>query len=144
MLEYRNAAIADLSAVQKCLAELNSPRYVYSDAERISPAIRDRLVWVAVSDTGEIAGALHGEVVEGALMITALAVGEKWRRQGIGAKLVNLAETEARRRALPKIWCWSFARYHAHDFYRKAGFDESILLKRQFYDEDCWLFGKVL
>ena len=68
----------------------------------------------------QVARSLQGDCSEYAMLMTALC-----RAEGV-----------------PKLWCWSMERYQASPFYEKQGFDERHLLRRQFFGEDCWLFGK--
>ena len=63
---------------------------------------------------------------------------------GIGRALVKFVEDLARQQGIAKLWCWSLARFEAEEFYRAVGFNEGLLLRRQFYGQDCWIFAKLL
>lgn len=65
-------------------------------------------------------------------------------QSGVGRKLIGFAIKKAKQKKVSKIWCWSMARFNAHGFYQKMGFEEQFLHKKHFYNEDCWFFGKVL
>ena len=82
-----------------------------------------RLLAVTVRDAaGEIAGGLWGRHGYGFLFVELLAIGPA-RHQGLGHKVMALAEAEARRRGLRGMWLdtWTF---QAPDFYPKLGFVE--------------------
>lgn len=60
----------------------------------------------------------------GSLYISGLAVAEDLRSQGIGAKLMDYAETRARREGLPRLSLICFERNErALAFYRRRGFE---------------------
>ncbi len=71
---------------------------------------------------GEVVGGLWGYSHYGFLFVELLALGEA-KGQGLGRRVMELAEAEARRRDLVGIWLdtWTF---QAPDFYPKFGFVE--------------------
>lgn len=71
---------------------------------------------------GAVAGGLWGRCGYGFLFVELLALGPA-RGTGLGRRVMQLAEEEARRRGLLGIWLdtWTF---QAPDFYAKLGFVE--------------------
>ena len=77
-------------------------------------AVRDR--------NGEVVGGLWGRTGYGFLFVELLAMGPA-RGIGLGRRVMQLAEAEAKRRSLLGIWLdtWTF---QAPNFYPKLGFTE--------------------
>jgi ribosomal protein S18 acetylase RimI-like enzyme len=67
-----------------------------------SAAVRSGQAWVAEAD-GEVAGLLVLVVGQGYLLLENVAVLPSAQRRGIGARLLRLAEDEARARGLGEI-----------------------------------------
>jgi N-acetylglutamate synthase-like GNAT family acetyltransferase len=74
----------------------------------------------AKDDTQIIAGALIFEHSD-ALYIDVLWCNEKYRKQGVGTKIVTMIGDVAKNKGLPKIFVDTYA-FQAQDFYKKHGF----------------------
>jgi ribosomal protein S18 acetylase RimI-like enzyme len=74
-------------------------------------------------DKGEILGGLYGRVFYQWLFIELLSVPEQARGQGLGSKLMHMAEELAREKACVGIWLDTFD-FQAPDFYKKLGYSE--------------------
>lgn len=129
----------DAAAISGLIVVLDTENYHFSDPEKIAKQIGQGWYYVAV-DNDVIVGAMSIEHVEGSLEIYTLTS----KLKGTGTKLIEFAQNYCRDHQLPKLWCWSLARYQANGFYEKMGFEERFLLKKQWYGEDCYLFGKVI
>ena len=73
-------------------------------------------------EAGIVAGGLWGYTLYSFLFVELLAMGEA-RGEGIGRKVMALAEAEARRRGCVGIWLDTFS-FQAPWFYPKLGFTE--------------------
>ncbi len=68
-------------------------------------------------------GGLIARITQGWMYVELLAVAAEARGQGWGRRLLEAAETEARRRELTGIWLDTYT-FQAPDFYRALGFKE--------------------
>jgi len=99
-LHLYNLAAADLSAVQ--------PRACFArDAE------------------GRVVGGLRARQWGAAVEVQQLWVEESRRRQGMGARLMQMLEDEVRRRGASVIYLATFS-FQAPEFYRRCGFAEAV------------------
>jgi ribosomal protein S18 acetylase RimI-like enzyme len=104
----RRASLADVPALYLVVHEaylLYVPRIGRMPAPMAadySAAVRSGQAWVALAD-GEIAGLIVLVVYQGYLLIENIAVLPSAQRRGIGARLLALAEDEARANGLGEI-----------------------------------------
>ena len=127
----RDARRADAAAIAELLGELGYPAEaapVQRRLERIADDPSSKLFVAEVN--GEIAGlgGLHVlplvEHDELGCMLTAMVVGARHRRRGIGAELVGVVEREARMRGCSRLVLSSAdRRLDAHAFYESLGFE---------------------
>ncbi|MCZ8520696.1 MULTISPECIES: GNAT family N-acetyltransferase [Paenibacillus] len=82
----------------------------------------ERLDLVLKEEDGKLAGGLLGRTYRFAVYIEILWVDEKYRGQGLGARLMKAAEEEAVRRGCRLMHLDTFS-FQAPDFYRKLGFE---------------------
>jgi GNAT superfamily N-acetyltransferase len=82
-----------------------------------------RLLNVLVSETegGETVGGLIGRTSRGWFFVELLAVPEAARRNGLGRRMMAMAEAEARARGCRGIWLDTFS-WQAQPFYERLGF----------------------
>jgi ribosomal protein S18 acetylase RimI-like enzyme len=71
--------------------------------------------------TGEILGALVGEIRFAFLYIAVLYIAPALRRGGVGRRLMNEAEAEAARRGCKGVWVDSYS-FQAPGFYQRLGY----------------------
>ncbi|GFM75669.1 MULTISPECIES: GNAT family N-acetyltransferase [Pseudomonas] len=84
--------------------------------ETIALLVRDE-------QTGEVIGGLYGEIFYRWLFIELLAIPEQTRGQGIGSRLIHMAEDVAREKDCVGIWLDTFD-FQAPSFYERHGFTE--------------------
>jgi GNAT superfamily N-acetyltransferase len=95
---------------------------------RVSPAHKearvrgvDALDVVAFGEEGRLLGALVADTYWGWLDIENLWLHEDFRRQGLGSRLLQTAEKEARRRGCRRAMLKTFS-FQARAFYEKNGY----------------------
>ncbi|WP_312272132.1 GNAT family N-acetyltransferase [Pseudomonas sp.] len=104
------------SAILKPLRAHNHSKAGDPKPESIALLVRDE-------NTNEVIGGLYGEIYYRWLFIELLAIPEETRGQGIGSRLVDMAEDVARERSCVGIWLDTFD-FQAPGFYQKHGFTE--------------------
>ncbi len=102
-------------------AKILEPLSAYNDSAA-GPGQWGLLAIIVRDRTGEVAGGLWGRTGYGFLFVELLAMGPA-RGIGLGRRVMQLAEAEAKRCSLLGIWLdtWTF---QAPDFYPKLGFTE--------------------
>ena len=79
------------------------------------------LTIVARADEGGVVGVALGEAGRGWLHVSAVWVAEEFRRQRLGARLLEALESEARRLGCRRAYPDTFS-YQARPFYEKRGY----------------------
>jgi len=107
MPSLRRAAPGDAGALAACIdAAYAGYREAGIDlppvSEGVADDIRDHLVWVAVHDN-QIVGGLVLVIREDVALIANVAVHPDATGTGLGRALMQQAETEARKRGLPRM-----------------------------------------
>jgi GNAT superfamily N-acetyltransferase len=105
---------AEIDFLEDRLYEFNSQATGIVDALGIAVFGRD--------DQGEVVAGLCGYTWGGCCEIRQVWVHEKHRGQGIGRRLLELVEAEARRRGCFQIVLATHS-FQAPEFYRKLGFE---------------------
>jgi GNAT superfamily N-acetyltransferase len=103
----------DVQFVQDQLNEYNMARTGMRDYQPLAIFLRN--------DVGEILGGLTGYTWGGSLKIEFLWVGEDQRGHGYGARMLAMAEDEARRRNCRQAFLDTHS-FQAPDFYSKHGY----------------------
>jgi ribosomal protein S18 acetylase RimI-like enzyme len=79
------------------------------------------LTVVARNEHGQVLGAALSETGRTWLHISVIWVSDLFRRQGLGRKLIETTETEARQRGCRNAYLDTFS-YQAQPFYEKLGY----------------------
>lgn len=74
-------------------------------------------------DSNEVIGGLYGKVSYRWLLIDLVSVPESMRGQGIGERLMRMAEEVAQKKNCTGIWLETFS-FQAPEFYQKLGYSE--------------------
>jgi GNAT superfamily N-acetyltransferase len=105
---------AVIDFLEQRLYEFNAQATGIADALGLTVSCRDA--------RGELVAGLCGHTWGGCCEIRQVWVDEKHRGQGMGRRLLELAETEARRRGCFQIVLATHS-FQAPEFYRKLGFE---------------------
>jgi predicted N-acetyltransferase YhbS len=93
------------------------------NAAQAGPGNPQPLALLVRDDNGEILGGLYGRFFYQWLFIELLSVPEQARGQGLGSKLMQMAEDLAREKECVGIWLDTFD-FQAPDFYKRLGYSE--------------------
>ncbi|MBK5553613.1 GNAT family N-acetyltransferase [Pseudomonas sp. TH03] len=93
------------------------------NAAQAGPANPQPFALLVRDDHGEILGGLYGRVFYQWLFIELLSVPKQARGQGMGSRLMNMAEELAREKECVGIWLDTFD-FQAPAFYKKLGYSE--------------------
>ena len=140
---FRSAHDHDIDSISELFKVLDTDHYKFSDPTEIRASMEKGRVIVAELH-GQIIASVAVRLAEESAEIYSLAVHQDHRGRDLGSSLITEIEKYAAELSIPKIWGWSLVRYNASEFYRRTGFNEMLLLKRQFFGEDCWIFGKLV
>jgi GNAT superfamily N-acetyltransferase len=97
-----------------------APLVQYNES-KAGPSGYRPLVIEARDGTGRIVGGLWGSTGYGWLFTQLLAVPQESRGQGLGRRMLALAESEAMKRGCHAAWLDTFE-FQARAFYEKAGY----------------------
>jgi ribosomal protein S18 acetylase RimI-like enzyme len=73
-------------------------------------------------EAGKLTAGLYARIHYSWMFIDSLWVAEKARGRGLGTKLLEQAEEQARRHGCHSVWLDTFS-FQAPDFYRKQGYE---------------------
>lgn len=136
-MKVRLAKKEEISRISKIVSALDTKHYKFSDKKKILGFIKKKSCYVSL-ENDEILGAMCLDLSKESCKIYSIVS----KKKGCGKLLVNRAVEVCKKKKVTKLWCWSLIRYKAGGFYHKVGFEEQFLLKKQWYGEDCYFFGK--
>ena len=93
------------------------------NASKAGPTVSEQIALLVRDDNDEILGGLYGRVFYQWFFIELLSVPELARGQGMGSKLMQMAEDLARERCCVGLWLDTFE-FQAPGFYKKCGYSE--------------------
>lgn len=111
-----NPEADERSAILRPLRAYNVAQAGHPEPESIALLVRDEC-------TNDVIGGLYGEIFYRWFFIELLAIPEATRGQGIGSRLMEMAEDVAREKECVGIWLDTFD-FQAPDFYQKHGYTE--------------------
>jgi GNAT superfamily N-acetyltransferase len=112
-IEIETPTGADMGVVANQLAAFNASRADGEMPDYLFIPVRDA--------TGAIQGGLIGATYLGWLSVQVVTLDESLRGQGLGARLMQLAEDEAARRGCPRVVLETLS-FQALPFYEKLGY----------------------
>ncbi len=134
--EARKKHVKEISDLLK---DLETERITLSEEEYIAPLLKRKSLYVLV-DGKKVIGMIGLDIKEMSCEIVYLV---SHKKSG-GTTLIKFAEKLCKKRKIPKLWCWSLTGYNASGFYSKMGFNEQYFMKKQWFDENCYYFGKLI
>ncbi|MGE1175067.1 N-acetyltransferase [Pseudomonas sp. BW7P1] len=99
-----------------------APLHAYNVAQA-GIKVSEPLTLLVRDEQGNILGGLYGRLVCQWLFVDLLSVPEQGRHQGIGTKLMRMAEDLAREKGCIGAWLDTFD-FQAPAFYRKLGYSQ--------------------
>ncbi len=108
-----NPSESEIEFVNNALARFNDAK--------VGPDNHELLNIVEYDDSGNVIAGILGGTYWGWMHIDILWVDEKFRKRGIGSKLLQAAEDEARRRGAHSVHVDTMS-WQAPDFYKKHGY----------------------
>lgn len=93
------------------------------NASKAGATVSEQIALLVRNDSDEILGGLYGRVFFQWFFIELLSVPELARGQGMGSKLMQMAEDLAREKECVGIWLDTFD-FQAPEFYKKHGYSE--------------------
>jgi ribosomal protein S18 acetylase RimI-like enzyme len=132
-MNLRKAELKDRESILKIIkllhlnVHLNNLDFVWEDEVFVEKQIIEGNYFV-VEINNEVAGIISFRQRGEKMYIETLSVVEKYRRQGVGTKLIDFAKEYTKEKKLNLLCACSFYEYQAVDFYLKQGFslmDES-------------------
>ncbi|MDB5996095.1 MAG: family N-acetyltransferase [Pseudomonas sp.] len=93
------------------------------NASKAGATVSEQIALLIRDDNDEILGGLYGRVFYQWFFVELLSVPEEARGQGMGSKLMQMAEDLAREKACIGIWLDTFD-FQAPEFYKKLGYSE--------------------
>ena len=93
------------------------------NASKAAGAVPEHIALLVRDDNDEILGGLYARLFYQWLFIDLLSVPEQARGQGMGTKLMQMAEDLAREKKCIGLWLDTFE-FQAPEFYKKCGYSE--------------------
>ena len=104
------------AAISGGLAAYNATRFRPGDSATLDVFVRD-------ANSGEPVGGLLGHTSFGLLFLDLLYLPEELRGAGLGSRIIDLAEDEARRRGCTAAFVYTVS-FQAPEFYERHGYRE--------------------
>ena len=93
------------------------------NASKAGVSMQEPIALLVRDESGEILGGLYARVFYQWMFIELLSVPEQARGQGLGSKLMRMAEDVAREKECVGVWLDTFD-FQAPGFYQKLGYSE--------------------
>ena len=110
-----NPKEADGEVLLNLLDEDSKLKTTYLERSDFAVLLRD-------PETGKVIGGVWGEDDYGWAFICYIVVPKALQGQGLGTRLMTMAETIARDRGAEGMWLYTYE-FQAKDFYKKIGFE---------------------
>lgn len=84
---------------------------------------KERVKWLAFDERNDIRAVLTADILWDWIYIDELWISPKFRAEGLGRQLMQLAEEFARSQRLQGLWLWTQS-WQAEGFYRHLGYSQ--------------------
>jgi len=125
--------------ILKIFTLLEIENYFHTNIKKINKHIQKKECFIALRGN-QIIGAMILKFIDHSCWIQLIAS----KKKGGGKAMIEFAAKKCRQKKVLKLWCWSLKRYKTKGFYKKMGFTESYILKKQWFGEDCYFFGRLI
>lgn len=103
----------------------------------------EQTIFIICEENGETAGFVLGTEVCGEAELYRIAVSDKFRRRGIGERLLADFLEQCRKRGTQKVFLEVRSRnFPAISLYEKAGFEKIAVRKGYYGDDDAVIFAE--
>ena len=122
-INLRKAEIGDKKSILEIinLLQLDIPGFVWREDGFIEKQIKNGEYFLAENDSKPV-GIVSLKQRGDKMYIETLAVDEKYRSRGVGAKIIKFARDYAKEKGLSSLCACSFCEYKAEGFYLNQGF----------------------
>jgi len=103
---------------------------------------KDIIIYLAMQDKEAVGYLMTGVIVGGVCLALWLAVSEEHQGQGIGSKLLQMWEKDAKVSGIHKLHLWTDKKNL--DFYKRRGFKLLGKISKNYYGVDDYLFYKSI
>lgn len=84
---------------------------------------KERIKWLAFDERKELRAVLTADILWGWIYIDELWISPDFRGEGLGRRLMQIAEEFAKSQSLEGIWLWTQS-WQAEGFYKRLGYDQ--------------------
>jgi len=110
----------------KKIKEFEKIKWAVADQEHYGKPVdftKNKYKFVAKNEDGEITGILDLMTEANLAFVEGLLIGSKFRKQGIGSKLMKQAEDFAKKNKCTKVYLETNEDWEAVEFYKKLGYE---------------------
>ncbi len=111
---------------------------------RPNPFEKHEYKFVARNDNNQVVGILDLKVEANVAYLENILVGNQFRKQGIGKKLMMRAEEFAKDKSCTKIWLDTDEDWEAAKFYKRMGFEVTGTHENHYFGKKALIFTKFL
>ncbi|MDQ7009587.1 MAG: GNAT family N-acetyltransferase [Candidatus Gracilibacteria bacterium] len=142
----KNINIELVKINNKVINDFEGKEWIIADIEHYGKADinfeKKKYQFIAKNDLGEIMGVLNLVIEVNLAFIDSLLVGHKYRRMGVGKKLLTKAENIAKENNCSKIYLETNKGWKAVKFYEKYNYKITGIHEKHILGQDTLIFTK--